>query len=101
MPKPKNTDGQLRRIVRRIIREELARAQEEGLPPPEPDFSPEPRPDREERPEGPPPPWAVFGSPEPVSERSEGKRHRDWKGPYEPDWELDPPPFMPRKIDRD
>ncbi|QKG84949.1 hypothetical protein GXN76_11040 [Kroppenstedtia pulmonis] len=111
MSKRRSNESQLRHVIRQIIQEELAYIREEGPMHPEgiplpPNFQgPEARPhdrDRSRHQPG-PPPSAVFGSPQPAPDSSHRPpMQRHWReGPYEPDFDMDPPPYIPRNRNRE
>ncbi|MDR6225056.1 hypothetical protein [Desmospora profundinema] len=99
MTKSKQSMAALRRLIRQIVREELAQSEEEenAAVPDRPDFREAwERPPDQEQP-APPPPWAVFGSPRPAPEKPAPESPHKHSGPFHPQQELDPPPYIPQR----
>jgi hypothetical protein len=113
MAKGKSRD-QLRSLIRQMIQEELAKVKDEKIEQVmREDYHGEEwmerSPAREEEEEKylrqqhpePPPPWAVFGeprlAPDPESEKATEKSvQRPWS-PFDPDFDMEPPPYIPRR----
>jgi hypothetical protein len=111
MTRNKQTESQLRRLIRTMVREELEKLFPTDLSAPsvphdDPDFPSEPPfpppPIRSYKNTGNPPPWAIFGSPQPDPERHPERARRpmpppEWPVPFSPGMEpgIEPPPFIP------
>jgi hypothetical protein len=111
MSRHKQTETQLRRLIRKMVKEELEKLFPTDFPAlPDPDDEPAlahdhpfpPPSTRSPNQAGNPPPWAVFGSPQPDPERHPEKGRRpmpppEWPVPFSPGMEpgMQPPPFIP------
>lgn len=97
----RNRREQLRQMIREIVKEELARTasakpdEREKAQGPQ-DSPSRPRPAQENRETAPPPPWALFGSPQPAPDGKEKTPFHNSRPHqlYKPEPTLNPPPFI-------